>query len=502
MWKSAVKRKAMQNAMPRKATQHTFNTRHVEQSDSVRRVLRHRGAQAKLTIGQPNDKYEQEADHVSDQVMRMSNTDIAQRVEDGIIQPMQIQRMCTECEEEITQRQLEEGDEQLQAKFNDESIQRQEEDEEEEAIQAKESLGQTPQLNAGVESRINGLKSGGQPLDETTRGFFEQRFGRDFSSVRIHNTEQAADVSRSINARAFTLGNNIAFGSGEYQPESSKGKRLLGHELTHVLQQNGTTTAQTKIQRVPAGSGTITSETVAISPGARTRTTIGVGEEVTLTHSAGVALWTASGGTLSSTSGTSVTLTAPDTAQTVTVRAGGSGVATKDFTVIAPNNVNMDRESGTGIKHTANIPNIGIKTRPFLSPDTVNFYNAIIHEIDLPGVPTTPGVYSCNPFSTGHCGGPCGDAPATNTVVASKGTKINGVDTVYSGYCPAQAAPFTPGSLTLSIPWEYKIGAGSYHRFDTVTQYHALLADTNATLIASKAGASGMTWVNFPTSTY
>ncbi len=488
-------------AISRNAVRHTFSTRHCEQSDSVRRLLRSKRAQAKLTIGQPNDKYEQEADRVSDQVMRMSDTDIAQKVEDGIIQPMQIQRMCKACDEEITQRQLEESDEQLQAKFNDESIQRQEEDEEEEAIQAKESLGQTPQLNTSIESRINHLKGGGQPLDKATRSFFEPRFGRDFSSVRIHNTEPAADVSRSINARAFTWDNNIAFGFGEYQPQSRNGKRLLGHELTHVIQQNGTVTAPTKIQRIPAGQGTIISETVATSPGARTRTTIGVGEEVTLTHSAGIALWTVTGGTLSSTSGSSVTLTAPDTAQTVTVRAGGSGVTKKDFIVKEPSGVNMDRESGTGIKHTANMPDVGIRTRPFLSPDTVNFYNTIVHEVDLPGIPTSPGVYSCNPFSTGHCPGPCGDAPVTNVVVANKGTKVDGVDTVYSGHCGG-TAPFTPGSLTLTIPWEYKIGTGSYHQFDTVTQYHALLADTNATLVSSKAGASGITWVNFPTSTF
>lgn len=268
-----------------------------------------------------------------------------------------------------------------------------------------------------------------------------------------------------------------------------------------MIQQNGSATARTKVQRVPAGQGTMNSETVAISPGARTRTTIGVGEEVTLTHSAGVALWTATGGTLSSTSGSSVTLTAPDTAQNITVRAGGTGVATKNFTVIEPNRVNMDREIGTGIKHTVNMPNVGIKTSPFLSPDTVNFYNVIIHEIDLPGVPTSPGVYSCNPFSTNHCGGPCGDAPATNVVVANKGTKIDGIDTVYSGHCGG-TAPFTPGSLTLNIPWEYKIGTGSYHQFDIVTQHHALLADTNATLVSRKARATGITWVSFPSSTY
>ncbi len=495
MWEKAVKPKVTPSKVIRRAS----NTRHYEQSSLVRRILRSKGAQAKLTIGQPNDKYEMEADRMSDQVMRMSNADIAQRVEGEIIQPVKIQRMCSECEEEIAQRQLQKEDEQLQAKFNDESIQCQAENEE---VKTKELQGQIPQVDAGIESQINSMKGGGQPLGKEVRHFFEERFGHDFSSVRIHNTERAADVSRSINARAFTLGNNIAFSSGEYQPQSNKGKRLLGHELTHVIQQNGAAPGGGKLQRVAAKEGTINSETVAISPGVRTRTTIGVGEEVTLTYSEGVALWTTTGGTLSSSSGSSITLTAPDTAQSVTVRGGGAGVATKNFTVIEPATVNMDREPGTGIRHTKDMPDIGIQTRPFLSPDTVNFYNTTVHEIDLPGVPTSPGVYSCNPFSSGHCGGPCGDASASNVVVANKGTKIDGVDTVYSGFCPSFSAPFTPGSLTLRIPWEYKVGSGPYHQFDTVIQYHALLADISSTLVASKAGASGMTWVSLPSSTF
>ncbi len=75
-------------------------------------------------------------------------------------------------------------------------------------------------------------------MSKSDRAFFEPRFDYDFSQVRVHNGTQAADISRSINARAFTLGNNIAFGSGQYQPHSSEGKRLLGHELTHVVQQS------------------------------------------------------------------------------------------------------------------------------------------------------------------------------------------------------------------------------------------------------------------------
>jgi len=185
----------------------------------IRRILRSTGARAKLTIGRPNDKYEQEADRVADQVMRMSDVDEAQRAERGTVQPMRIQRACPECEAELAQRQPE-G--------------------EEEEIQAKEVSGRTPQIAPDIESRINSLKGGGQPLDSATRNFFEPRFGRDFSDVRIHTDGEAANFSRSINARAFTLGNTMMFGSGNYQPQSREGKRLLGHELTHVLQQEQT----------------------------------------------------------------------------------------------------------------------------------------------------------------------------------------------------------------------------------------------------------------------
>ncbi|MDX8398715.1 MAG: DUF4157 domain-containing protein, partial [Gallionellaceae bacterium] len=166
------------------------------------------------------------------------DADVAQRVETGRIQPMQIQRMCPECEEEqALQMQPEEEEEELQAKFADEHMQRQPIEEEDEEMQAKEVPGKAPQVGSGVESRINSLKGGGQPLDPATRSFFEPRFGHDFSGVRVNSGGNASEAAKSVNARAFTLGSNMVFGSGQYQPESAEGKRLLGHELTHVVQQ-------------------------------------------------------------------------------------------------------------------------------------------------------------------------------------------------------------------------------------------------------------------------
>lgn len=84
------------------------------------------------------------------------------------------------------------------------------------------------------------LQAPGQPLDTATRSFMEARFGRDFSGVRVHADSQAANSARALNAQAYTLGKDIAFGRGQYEPGTSSGKALLVHELTHVVQQEQT----------------------------------------------------------------------------------------------------------------------------------------------------------------------------------------------------------------------------------------------------------------------
>ena len=88
------------------------------------------------------------------------------------------------------------------------------------------------------------MRGGGQQLPASARTYFEPRFGYNFSSVRIHNNGQASNTARAINARAFTMGNNVVFGSGEYSPETAKGKQLLAHELTHVIQQSRSSTVK------------------------------------------------------------------------------------------------------------------------------------------------------------------------------------------------------------------------------------------------------------------
>jgi hypothetical protein len=86
------------------------------------------------------------------------------------------------------------------------------------------------------------LRSPGQPLDPASRAFFESRFEHDFSSVRIHQDAKAAESALAVNAMAYTVGNDVVFEAGRYAPNTRDGRRLLAHELTHVVQQRSTST--------------------------------------------------------------------------------------------------------------------------------------------------------------------------------------------------------------------------------------------------------------------
>ncbi|MBX3302611.1 MAG: DUF4157 domain-containing protein [Nitrospira sp.] len=81
------------------------------------------------------------------------------------------------------------------------------------------------------------LNSPGHTLDSVTRAFFEPRFGHDFSRVRVHTDERAEQSARDVNAHAYTVGNDIVFSTGKFSPATQEGRRLLAHELTHVMQQ-------------------------------------------------------------------------------------------------------------------------------------------------------------------------------------------------------------------------------------------------------------------------
>ena len=185
---------------------------------AVQRLIKSGTLQAKLKIGQPGDEYEQEADRVADAVMRMPE--------------LGVQR----------QEEPEEEEEMLQAKPLAEEItplvQRQvEPEEEEEELQAKATSSHLSETNPNLESKVHSLRGGGQPLSENDRAYFEPRFGRDFSQVRVHTDTRASEAARAVNARAFTMGQDMVFGAGHYASGTSEGQKLMAHELTHVVQQ-------------------------------------------------------------------------------------------------------------------------------------------------------------------------------------------------------------------------------------------------------------------------
>jgi hypothetical protein len=100
-----------------------------------------------------------------------------------------------------------------------------------------------------MEDRIQSMRGGGKPLPDETRSAFEGQFGRNFSDVRVHTDDRAEATARNLNARAYTIDQDIVFAPGEYAPQTPEGKRLLAHELTHVAQQRGKGSRRPAIQR-------------------------------------------------------------------------------------------------------------------------------------------------------------------------------------------------------------------------------------------------------------
>jgi Domain of unknown function (DUF4157) len=161
--------------------------------------------QRKLTIGASNDPLEQEADRIADQVMAASTQSTIERA------PLQIQRFAGQA-----------GDE----------------------------------SNAAPASVDRVLAGSGRPLEPALREDMELRFGHDFSHVRVHSGDAAETSAKDVNAHAYTVGRNIVFGERQFQPHTPSGRRLLAHELTHVVQQNAakhfvSSTSLTSLERSP-----------------------------------------------------------------------------------------------------------------------------------------------------------------------------------------------------------------------------------------------------------
>jgi hypothetical protein len=226
----------------------------------LQRQLGNSFLQAKLKVSQPNDKYEQEADRIANLVMQMPEPEVLRQPEEEEEEELIQSKPLVEQITPLVQRQIEEEEEEeelLQTKLETDakhSVQRQAEEEEEEFLQTKKGAGHGGAVNSDVEARINKLKGGGKPLSASARAFFEPRFGQGFSQVRVHTDTGAAELAGVFKARAFTLGQNVIFGAGQYIPESPAGRRLIAHELTHVLQQTSTRPDQKSVQMKFLGS--------------------------------------------------------------------------------------------------------------------------------------------------------------------------------------------------------------------------------------------------------
>jgi Domain of unknown function (DUF4157) len=175
--------------------------------------------QFSLKVGKPGDAYEREADAMADRVVSMPSataTDLAPK-NLGTPQPQQVNR---------------------KQPAGMRSLMRQ---------TADSKPTPAPQ---NLESRLQQTRGSGSPLDGNTRSAMEGAFNNDFSGVQIHTGQESANLNKSLGARAFTHGNDIFFNSGEYQPQSSQGKHLLAHELTHTIQQGGS--VQRKTETAPS----------------------------------------------------------------------------------------------------------------------------------------------------------------------------------------------------------------------------------------------------------
>ncbi len=177
--------------------------------------------QPKLNVGKPNDKYEKEADAVAEQVVQGKQ----------VSPTLNVQRKCAECEneeKEKVQKKGEEDQEVMTKRAFDTSMG-------EEQVQTKSEAPAKPD----IEQDLQTSKGGGTPLPKDVQSEMESGIGADFSGVKVHNDSKAVQMNADLNSQAFTNGKDVYFNQGKYQPESKEGKKLLAHELTHVVQQTG-----------------------------------------------------------------------------------------------------------------------------------------------------------------------------------------------------------------------------------------------------------------------
>ena len=207
--------------------------------------------QAKLNIGEPNDKYEKEADDTASKVVQQINAPTqdrsVQRQEAMEEDELQMKPISSIQREES----MEEEDE-LQMKPIS-SIQREAMEEEDELqmkslVQRRENLG-GGEASSDLESSIQSARGSGHPLDAGLQEKMGQAMGADFSGVKVHTDSQSDQLNQSIQAKAFTTGQDVFFRQGAYEPSSRDGQELIAHELTHVVQQNPVTDVNRRMIR-------------------------------------------------------------------------------------------------------------------------------------------------------------------------------------------------------------------------------------------------------------
>jgi YD repeat-containing protein len=242
--------------------------------------------------------------------------------------------------------------------------------------------------------------------------------------------------------------------------------------------------------------------TEATMPSDRSRTTVGVGEVVTLTLNPTpqcAVTWSKSGtnnGTISGTTGSSITFTAHERASTATVTANVGGTnRSVTFTVIEPNTVFIEKAFGWGIFHTQFTPSVGFKGQLYVGPTNVSFKNVQIREDAVPG------------FGTGYFAYQTGDmhepqvvpAPLEDVVVPGKGTRVIPLDEVQAG--SDNHLPYTDGSFTWEIPWRFRVGSGVLSPpFWNST--HLKSIDATGKMTLTKGGVTVSAELNDPDSDY
>ncbi|MFO8101361.1 MAG: DUF4157 domain-containing protein [Dehalococcoidia bacterium] len=213
---------SLRSADPVQRARIIHDLQHTHGNAYVQRLFNSSDVQAKLSVSSPEDEYEQEADAVGEALARATEEQVQRQVDPG-----------------------EEEEEEVQTK-----IQRQEED----GLMMSTVDPVAREVSDDIESRIDAARGSGQSMTEAVRDTIEPQMGYDFSGVRLHADSEANQLSEQLDARAFTVGSDIFFRTGEYQPETTEGRKLLGHELTHVVQQGSASVYRQPLETVEDGS--------------------------------------------------------------------------------------------------------------------------------------------------------------------------------------------------------------------------------------------------------